>query len=78
MDLEKAAEVLATMEARPTVTRELLMRWIAEAWLEGQRRRGVFGGIQLRPQTSGLTFAIVSRRCLRLTPRSTWGLGRKP
>ncbi len=38
VDPEKAAEVLATMEAQPTVTRELLMRRIAEAWLEGQRR----------------------------------------
>ncbi len=34
---EKAAEALASMEAQPTVTRELLMRRIAEAWLEGQR-----------------------------------------
>ncbi len=38
MDPEKAADVLATMEAKPTVTREMLMRRIAEAWLEGQRR----------------------------------------
>ncbi len=38
VDLEKAAEVLTTMEAHPTVTRELFMRRIAEAWLEGRRR----------------------------------------
>ncbi len=38
VDPAKAAEVLATVEAQPTVTRELLMRRIAEAWLEGQRR----------------------------------------
>ncbi len=38
VDPEKVAEVLATMEAQPTVTRELLMRRIAEAWLQGQRK----------------------------------------
>ncbi len=38
VDSEMAAEVLATMEALSTVTRELLMRRIAEAWLEGQRK----------------------------------------
>ncbi len=38
MEEAQAEEVLATMQAQPTVTRELLMRWIAEAWLEGQRR----------------------------------------
>ena len=38
VDREKAAEVLASIEAQPTITRELLMRRIAEAWLEGQRR----------------------------------------
>jgi predicted DsbA family dithiol-disulfide isomerase len=38
MDAEKAAEVWATMEIQPEVTRELLMRRIAEAWLAGQRR----------------------------------------
>lgn len=38
VDPEKAAEVLATMEAQPKVTRELLMRRIAEAWLEGHRK----------------------------------------
>ncbi len=38
VDPERAAEVLATMEAQPTVTKELLVRRIAEAWLEGQRR----------------------------------------
>jgi len=35
VDREKAAEVLASIEAQPTVTRELLMRRIVEAWLEG-------------------------------------------
>lgn len=34
----QAAETLATIEAQPTVTRELLMRRFVEAWLEGQRR----------------------------------------
>ncbi len=36
----QAAEVLASIEAQaqPPVTRELLMRRIAETWLEGQRR----------------------------------------
>ncbi len=35
---EQAAEALAKIEAEPTVTREILMRRIAEAWLEGQRK----------------------------------------
>jgi len=34
----QAAETLAAIEAQPRATRELLMRRIAEAWLEGQRR----------------------------------------
>jgi len=38
---ENAAEVLAFIEAQPTFTRELLMRRIAEAWLEGERGRKV-------------------------------------
>lgn len=38
VDPENAAEVLATMEAQPSVTRELLLRRIAEAWLAGQRK----------------------------------------
>ena len=38
VDPEKAAEILATMDVQPTVTRELLMRRIAEAWLAGQRK----------------------------------------
>jgi predicted ArsR family transcriptional regulator len=29
---------LAALEAQPTVTRELLIRRIADAWLEGQRK----------------------------------------
>ncbi len=37
LDPEKAAEVLATMEAQLTVTREPLRRRIAEAGLIGQR-----------------------------------------
>jgi hypothetical protein len=31
---EEAAQTLAAVEAQPNVTRELLMRRIAEAWLE--------------------------------------------
>jgi predicted transcriptional regulator len=38
VDPEQAAEVLATLEAQPTVTRELVQRRLAEAWLMGQRR----------------------------------------
>ncbi|HSC72225.1 MAG TPA: hypothetical protein VLH58_12775 [Candidatus Methylomirabilis sp.] len=38
VDPEKAAEVLTTLEAQPTVTREPLIRRIAEAWLAGQWR----------------------------------------
>ena len=38
VDPEQAAEVLAAMEAQPEVTRELVLRQIAEAWLEGQRK----------------------------------------
>ncbi len=38
VDPEKAAKVLATLVAQPTVTREPLMRRIAEAWLAGQSR----------------------------------------
>lgn len=34
----QAARGLAALEAQPTVTRELLMRRIAETWAEGQRR----------------------------------------
>jgi len=34
----QAAESLAPIEALPSVTRELLMRRFAEAWLEGQRK----------------------------------------
>ncbi len=33
----EADRALAAIEAQPTVTRELLMRRIAEVWLEGQR-----------------------------------------
>ncbi len=36
--LAEAERALAAVEAQPTVTRELVMRQIAEAWLEGQRR----------------------------------------
>ena len=36
--LEQAEKSLNTIEALPTVTRELLMRYIVEAWLEGERR----------------------------------------
>jgi hypothetical protein len=37
IDRKLAAEVLDTIEAQRTVTGEMLMRRIAEAWLEGQR-----------------------------------------
>ncbi len=36
--VSQAEQALAGLEAQPTVTRELLMRWSAEVWLEGQRR----------------------------------------
>ena len=52
VDQEKAAEALPAIEAQRAVTRELLMRRIAEKWLEGQRRgRGGLCGNDLRPQT---------------------------
>ncbi len=35
---EEAAKTLAAIEAEPNMTRELLMRRIAEAWLAVQRR----------------------------------------
>jgi hypothetical protein len=35
---EEVEQALITIEAQPTVTCELLMRRIAEAWLEGQRK----------------------------------------
>ncbi len=38
IDWKHAEEILDTLEAQPTVTQELLMRRIAETWLEGQRR----------------------------------------
>ncbi len=38
VDEAHAREVLEAIEAQPTATRELLMRRIAEVWLEGQRR----------------------------------------
>ncbi len=34
VDPEKAAEALAALEPQPTVTRELVLRRIAEKWLE--------------------------------------------
>ena len=40
MPVEKVEPGLATLEVQPRVIRELLMRRIAEKWLEGQRRRG--------------------------------------
>ncbi len=36
--LEQTERGLRALEAQPTVTRELLMREIVEAWLQGQRR----------------------------------------
>ncbi len=44
--LGEADRALDALEAQPTVTRELLMRQIAEAWLEGQRRAG---GLRRKP-----------------------------
>ncbi len=38
MPIEKVEAGLAALEAQPRVIRELLMRRIAEAWLEGQRK----------------------------------------
>ncbi len=35
---EQAADTLAAIEAQPSVTREMLMRRIAEAWLEGHQK----------------------------------------
>ncbi len=43
--LEEAEKGLRAIEAQPSVTRELLMRRIAEAWLESQRK-----AYQQRPQ----------------------------
>ena len=48
VDREEAAEVLASIEAQPTVTRELLMRRIAEAWLEGQCKGSGSCGLNAR------------------------------
>ncbi len=36
--LAEAERALAALEAQPTLTRELNLRRITEAWLEGQRR----------------------------------------
>jgi hypothetical protein len=38
IDWKHAEEILDTLEAHPTVTRELRLREIAERWLEGQRK----------------------------------------
>ena len=38
MSPERAEEMLSTLESQPMVARELLMRRIAETWLEGQRK----------------------------------------
>ena len=38
VSLERAAEVLTTIESRSSVARQLFMCRIAEAWLEGQRK----------------------------------------
>lgn len=38
VSLERAAEVLATIESQSSVARELFMRGIAEVWLEGHRK----------------------------------------
>ncbi len=36
VDQQEAAETLAALESQPTVTRELILRRIGEAWLEEQ------------------------------------------
>jgi hypothetical protein len=46
--VEEAAQGLKALEAQPSVTRELLMREIAERWLEGQRREW---GLRRKPET---------------------------
>lgn len=38
MPLEETERGLEAIEPQPTVMRELLMRRVAEAWLEGQRK----------------------------------------
>ncbi len=48
VDEAHAREVLEAIEAQPTVTRELLMRRIAKAWLEGQRRAR---GLRWKPES---------------------------
>ena len=36
--MEEVAAMLGTLEAQPIITRELVLRRIAEAWLVGQRK----------------------------------------
>ncbi|MFI5341638.1 MAG: hypothetical protein ACHQ7N_17585 [Candidatus Methylomirabilales bacterium] len=36
--LEQAASMLTGLESQPTLTREVFLRRIVEAWLEGQRK----------------------------------------
>ena len=36
--LVRAEHILTSLEAQPPVTRELMMRRIAQAWLDGQRK----------------------------------------
>lgn len=38
MPVEKVEAGLAVLEGQPRVIREVLLRWIAVAWLEGQRK----------------------------------------
>jgi len=37
LPVDHLAELLATLQAQPTVTRELLLRQVVEAWLKEQR-----------------------------------------
>jgi hypothetical protein len=46
--VEEVEQGLKALEAQPAVTRELLMRRIAERWLEGQRREW---GLRRKPET---------------------------
>ncbi len=49
--LAEAERALAAIEAQPTVTRELLMRRIVEAWLEGHRKEW---GLRRKPENPEL------------------------
>jgi hypothetical protein len=50
IDWKHAEGILDTLEAQPTATRDLLMRRIAETWLEGQRTEW---GLRRKPENHG-------------------------